>query len=126
MTFVNRQRGAGTRVLLDFELRSHGILPSKINGYANEANTHLEVAINIARGNADVGLGIEGAARSCEIDFIPLFRERYDLVMTLEKYHTPVIKSLLEIITDEDFKKLVAGIGGYDISQTGNTVFYDL
>jgi molybdate-binding protein/DNA-binding transcriptional regulator YhcF (GntR family) len=126
VVFINRQKGSGTRVLLDFELRRHGILPARINGYTHEANTHLEVAIDIARGNADVGLGIEGAARSCEIEFVPLFRERYDLVMTVEKYHTPVIKSLLEIITNEEFKKLVAGIGGYDISQTGNTVLYDL
>ncbi len=126
IVFINRQKGSGTRVLLDFELRHHGIQPLQINGYTHEANTHLEVAINVARGNADVGLGIEGAARSCEIDFLPLFRERYDLVMTVEKFHSQPVRSLLEIITNEEFKKLIAGIGGYDISQTGNTVFYDL
>lgn len=126
VVFINRQKGSGTRVLLDFELRHRGIQPSQINGYTHEANTHLEVAINVARGNADVGLGIEGAARSCEIGFLPLFRERYDLVMTVNKYHSPAVRSLLEIITNEEFKKLVAEIGGYDISQTGNTVFYDL
>jgi len=124
ITFVNRQKGSGTRVLLDMELRQHGIPPSKVNGYERELNTHLEVAVSIARGEADVGLGIEAAAHSSELGFLPLFRERYDLVIPLANYRSKLFAPLLEIISSDDFKKVVANVGGYDTSQTGATTFY--
>lgn len=123
IVFVNRQKGSGTRVLLDLELRQHGIMPSEVNGYEHELDTHMAVAIHIARGKCDVGLGIEAAARACEIDFLPLFHERYDLVMPTAKYHSPLIAPLLEIIATDDFRRLITSIGGYDTAQTGNTSF---
>ena len=122
VTFINRQKGSGTRVLLDLQLRQHGILASEIRGYERELDTHLAVASRIAKGEADVGLGIEAAARSCGLDFLSLFRERYDLVMLKENYLDRAAP-LLELTASEEFKKLVDQVGGYDTSQTGMTTF---
>jgi molybdate-binding protein/DNA-binding transcriptional regulator YhcF (GntR family) len=123
IVFVNRQKGSGTRVLLDLQLKRQGISPSDITGYDVEFNTHLAVASHIAQGNADVGLGIEAAALSCGLAFQPLFRERYDLVIPLANYHSPLLAPMLEIIASDEFKKIVDGVGGYDTSQTGNATF---
>ncbi len=121
--FVNRQKGSGTRVLLDLKLRQSGILASEIRGYERELDTHLAVAATIARGEADVGLGIEAAARSCGLDFLPLFRERYDLVTLEEDYHSKLLFPLLDLIASEDFGKIINQVGGYDTSQIGMTTF---
>jgi molybdate-binding protein/DNA-binding transcriptional regulator YhcF (GntR family) len=121
ITFVNRQGGSGTRVLLDLQLKRQGISPFDIKGYDNEFNTHLAVASHISRGDADVGLGIEAAAISCGLDFISMFRERYDLVIPIENYRSPRFKPMLDIINSSEFKKIVDGVGGYDTSQTGTT-----
>jgi molybdate-binding protein/DNA-binding transcriptional regulator YhcF (GntR family) len=122
--FINRQKGSGTRVLLDFELRKRGIEPSKIKGYEYEVDTHLAVALSIAHGGADVGLGIQAAADASDLGFLPLTRERYDLIIPSENYRDESIRELLIIVTGVDFKKIVANIGGYDTSQTGSTVIF--
>jgi molybdate-binding protein/DNA-binding transcriptional regulator YhcF (GntR family) len=121
ITFVNRQEGSGTRVLLDLQLKRQGISPFDIKGYENEFDTHLAVASQIAHGKADVGLGIEAAAASNGLDFMPMFRERYDLVMPMTNYRSPRFAPMLEIINSDEFKKIVDGVGGYDTSQTGTT-----
>jgi molybdate-binding protein/DNA-binding transcriptional regulator YhcF (GntR family) len=123
IVFVNRQKGSGTRVLLDLQLKRQGISPSEITGYEVEFNTHLAVASHISHGNADVGLGIEAAALSCGLAFQPLFRERYDLVIPIANYRSPRLAPMQEIIASDDFKKIVDGVGGYDTSQTGTTTF---
>jgi len=123
VTFINRQKGSGTRVLLDLKLRHHGVLPSEVTGYEREVDTHLAVATSIARGDADVGLGIEAAARSCDLDFLPLFQERYDLVIPAANFKKRLLKPLLEIVASEDFRALVSNIGGYDASQSGATTY---
>ncbi len=125
ITMVNRQKGSGTRVLLDLKLRELGIQPDKIQGYHNEQDTHLAVATAIAEGKADVGLGIEATARSCNLDFIYLFRERYDLVTPAEKYKSKPVSYLVEMVKSQGFKKAVNQIGGYDTSETGNTNFIE-
>lgn len=119
VTFVNRQKGSGTRVLLDSVLRKHGIQHSEVKGYERELNTHLAVAGDIARGEADVGLGIEAVAQACHLGFLPLFRERYDLVMPVENYRSKLFEPLLAIVKSEEFKKVVDNVGGYDTAQTG-------
>jgi molybdate-binding protein/DNA-binding transcriptional regulator YhcF (GntR family) len=121
--FVNRQRGAGTRVLLDIQLRHLGISPKEIKGYQRELDTHLAVGLSIAHGEADVALGIEAAARSCNINFLPLFRERYDLVIPIANYHSELLAPLLRTIISDEFKAVVNKAGGYDTSQTGATSF---
>ena len=123
LTFINRQEGSGTRVLLDLQLKYNGIMPSQVNGYERELDTHLAVASCISKGEADTGLGIEAAARSCNLDFIPLFRERYDLVIPKEHYSSTLLAPLLELVTKDDFKRVVDQAGGYDTEQTGMTTF---
>jgi molybdate-binding protein/DNA-binding transcriptional regulator YhcF (GntR family) len=123
ITFVNRQKGSGTRVWLDYKLREMGILPNNIKGYLRELDTHLAVAMSIVRGDADVGLGIQAAAYSCTLDFIPAAKERFDLVIPIKYYNSPVFASVIEIVQSEEFKKVVNEMGGYDTTQTGDTVF---
>jgi molybdate-binding protein/DNA-binding transcriptional regulator YhcF (GntR family) len=122
--FINRQRGSGTRVLLDLKLKQTGIFPHEIKGYENELDTHLAVALAIKHGKADVGLGIQAAAKSCGLDFLPLFRERYDLVMTKENYQGQFFAPLLELVTSDEFRNVVNQVGGYDTSQTGLANFF--
>jgi molybdate-binding protein/DNA-binding transcriptional regulator YhcF (GntR family) len=123
ITLINRQKGSGTRILLDQELRRLGIAPSGVKGYAHEVDTHLAIARSIAEGRADVGLGIEAAARACHIDFLPLHRERYDLVIPIEKHKNKKLAPLLKVIASQEFREAVTGAGGYDTSQTGTTAF---
>jgi molybdate-binding protein/DNA-binding transcriptional regulator YhcF (GntR family) len=123
ITLINRQRGSGTRILLDQELRQLGIAPSRVKGYAHEVDTHLAVARSIAEAKADVGLGIEAAARAFHIDFLPLYRERYDLVTPIENYNNKKLAPLLKVIAGKDFQKAVTEAGGYDTSQTGTATF---
>jgi molybdate-binding protein/DNA-binding transcriptional regulator YhcF (GntR family) len=122
VTFVNRQKGSGTRVWLDYKLRELGIQPNNIKGYNRELDTHLAVGMAIVRGEADVGLGIQAAAYTCRLDFIPATSERFDLVIPMKAYESPQIAALLEIIRSDDFKRVVQEMGGYDTSQTGDTV----
>ena len=124
ITFINRQKGSGTRVLLDLQLKRQGISPFEIKGYDVEFNTHLAVASHIAHGDADIGLGIEAAALSCGLGFMPMFRERYDLVIPMANYRSRRLAPMLEIIASDEFKKIVNGVGGYDTSQTGTTTFF--
>ena len=124
ITFVNRQQGSGTRVLLDLQLKKQGISLFDIKGYDVEFTTHLAVASHIAHDSADVGLGIEAAAISNGLDFMPMFRERYDLVIPLAVYKSKRLAPMLEIIASDEFKKIVDGVGGYDTSQTGTTTIY--
>jgi molybdate-binding protein/DNA-binding transcriptional regulator YhcF (GntR family) len=124
ITIVNRQKGSGTRVLLDFELRKSGIDPSRVKGYEREVDTHLTVATSISRGQADVGLGIQAAADANELDFLPILRERYDLIIPRENYNSKLITPLTEIIASTDFRTVVTNIVGYDTSQTGSTTFF--
>jgi putative molybdopterin biosynthesis protein len=119
LRFVNRQRGAGTRVLLDFKLRELGIPTESISGYDREEYTHLAVAAAVQGGRADVGLGILPAARAMGLDFIPLFEEQYDLVIPAEFYDSELIAPMLEMIRSPEFQSEVQSLGGYNVSQMG-------
>ncbi len=119
---VNRQRGAGTRVLLDYELGKLNITPEQVPGYGREEYTHLAVAAAVASGAADFGLGIQAAARALKLDFVPLAHEQYDLVMTRQAYESERLRPLLDLLHDGDFKTAVAAMPGYDVSVMGNIV----
>ncbi|MDP2743651.1 MAG: substrate-binding domain-containing protein [Dehalococcoidia bacterium] len=121
ITFVNRQKGSGTRMLLDSRLLSLGIAPAKITGYKREESTHIGVATLIAGGQADAGLGAESAAGATGLDFIPLLKERYDLVALQETFGQPTMQRLLEVVRSQSFRKMLDSIGGYDLSDTGTT-----
>ena len=122
VVFVNRQRGAGTRVLLDYELKRRGINPRQIKGYERMEYTHLAVAATVKSGAADCGLGILAAARALGLDFIPLFRERYDLVIPREYYESDLLAPLLEVIRSDRFREAVEALGGYDTSIMGEVI----
>jgi putative molybdopterin biosynthesis protein len=121
--FVNRQDGSGTRVLLDFKLKENNIDPSEISGYATLAYTHLEVALAILKGSADIGMGIRAAAKLLDLDFIPVANERFDLIIPNKYYSTHPISALCESLTLDDFKADVARMGGYDTHDTGKVVY---
>ncbi|NLP43553.1 MAG: helix-turn-helix transcriptional regulator [Peptococcaceae bacterium] len=121
--FVNRELGSGTRVLLDEKLRLLRIPHHLINGYYEEEMSHIAVASKVARGEADVGLGNEKAATQVAgLDFIPLQRERYDLVIRQEDLPKAPFKALVEVINSESYRQEVEGMGGYDVSQMGNII----
>ncbi len=122
ISFVNRQRGSGTRVLLDYKLNELDIPSKALTGYEREEYTHLAVAAAVAAGKADVGLGILSAARAMELDFVPLLSERYDLVIPSEFYESDMLQPLLALINSDEFKVEVESLGGYDTSQTGTVL----
>lgn len=119
ITFINRQGGSGTRILLDYKLNQFGIDPKQIKGYDNEEFTHMSVAVAVLSGSADAGLGIFAAANALHLDFIPVVTEQYDLVIPEIFFETENIKILLETIKTADFKKRVELLGGYSTKKTG-------
>jgi putative molybdopterin biosynthesis protein len=125
VSFVNRQRGAGTRVLLDYQLNLLGIAPDSIIGYNQEEYTHLGVAAAVASGRADCGLGIAAAAKALELDFIPLYQERYDLVIPKEYAESDLLTPLFAVLENQEFRAAVAALPGYDVSKMGNLVVED-
>jgi putative molybdopterin biosynthesis protein len=124
VTFVNRQRGAGTRVLLDYVLGQRGLDPAQINGYARQEYTHLAVAAAVKSGAADCGLGILAAARSLDLDFVPLMHERYDLVIPQQYYADALLAPLLTILRDptSPFRRAVQELGGYATPRMGEVL----
>ncbi|MCJ7433189.1 MAG: molybdopterin biosynthesis protein, partial [Anaerolineales bacterium] len=123
--FVNRQRGAGTRVLLDYHLNAMAMSPDSIFGYTQEEYTHLGVAAAIASGRADCGLGIAAAAQALDLDFIPLFQERYDLVIPMEHARSDLLTPLFELLADPAFREVVSHLMGYDVSVMGTIILED-
>ena len=119
VAFINRQRGSGTRMLLDYLLEDEGIAHSGIRGYEREEYTHLAVAANVAGGRADVGVGILSAARAMGMDFVELGTEQYDLVIPAEFYESDLLAPLLDLIRSSDFRRQMDALGGYDTSRTG-------
>jgi putative molybdopterin biosynthesis protein len=117
--YVNRQRGAGTRVLFDHELGRHGIDPAGIDGYAREEPTHLAVAAAVAAGRADCGLGVLAAAQAFALGFVPVAREPFDLVMAPGE---PAAAPLLALLTEPAFRQQVEALGGYTTAETGRRV----
>lgn len=119
VAFINRQPGSGTRILLDYELQKAGIDPKTIGGYRSEEYTHMSVAMAVTSGRADVGLGILAAARALDLDFIPVVRERYDLVIPSDLLDDRRIRLLLDIIRSQQFIDQVLALGGYEVEETG-------
>ncbi len=120
--YVNRQRGAGTRVLFDYHLSQQGISPVSIRGYEQEEYTHLGVAAAIRSGRAECGLGIAAAAQALELDFISLFQERYDLVVPEEHYQSELLQPLWDLLRDQSFRNAVSELPGYDIEPMGTQI----
>ena len=111
--YVNRQRGAGTRILCDYLLEKNGLTPKEIDGYHNEEFTHTAVAALIAAGNADAGLGIYSAAKMYGLNFIPICNETYEFLIDKSYLDNPMVKAFLDVLYSEEFKARLAEMGGY-------------
>lgn len=126
VVFINRQAGAGTRLLTDKHLREFRIKPEDVKGYEREEYTHMGVASAVLTGIADTGLAILASAKALGLDFIPVAKERYDLAIPFEFYDTEMIRALLSIIReDNEFREMVAKLGGYDVSDMGKVMYAD-
>jgi len=123
VTFINRQAGSGTRILLDFKLDRLGLSKSDITGYENEEFTHMAVAVAVLSGAADAGLGIYAAAKALNLDFIPVITESYDLVIPDAFFDTENIQLLLSIIRSGAFIEKVNELGGYHTGHTGEVIW---
>ena len=124
VTFVNRQGGAGTRILLDYQLHKLGIEPMRVRGYTREESTHLAVATAVAQGAADCGMGIQAAAQALNLDFIPVIEERFDLVIPVEHFESALLAPLLALLRRRDtaFRERVTALGGYNTQPMGRVV----
>lgn len=124
VVFVNRQAGAGTRILTDLSLAKAGIDPASVQGYGHEEYTHMGVASAVLSGVADTGLGILAAANALGLDFIPVAEERYDLVIPVRYYETQMVSAVLEIIRgDTGYRQAVEAMGGYDTRDMGKVIW---
>ena len=120
--YVNRQRGAGTRVLLDYRLDKLGIAADEINGYQHEEFSHLSVAAAISSKRADCGLGIAAAAEALGLSFIALYEERYDLIIPAEFFTDSLLSPLLELLAASEFQQAVLSLPGYDVTHMGSLI----
>lgn len=117
--YANRQRGAGTRVLLDYLLRQSGVSPENVRGYEREEPTHTAAAAQVSAGGADCALGILAAARMYELDFLPLWSEQYDLLASLDALENPQVRAFLRVLSSEGFLRRLESLGGYEAENPG-------
>lgn len=121
--YLNRQQGAGTRVLFDYLLRRHGISPDSINGYHREEYTHLAVAAAVKNDTADCALGVFASARALDLDFIPIAEERYDLCILPDLIKPGYLESLKQVISSRQFIQKVSEFGGYSLRNSGEAIY---
>lgn len=126
LSIINRQKGSGTRVYLDQELSRLGIDPEQIGGYDRHVTTHLEVGLRVLRGEADAGVATRTAARLIGLDFAPLIRERFDIVIVKERFFSRGVQALLETVNSREFRTRVESLGGYDTTESGRILATDL
>ncbi|MCI1945717.1 substrate-binding domain-containing protein [Clostridium luticellarii] len=123
ITMINREKGSGTRILLDEHLRQMNILGNQIKGYSRECVSHLAVASIVARGGADLGMGNEKSCSQVDgVDFVPIKEEKYDMVIKKEDINKPSTKAIMDILSSEEFRMEIQGIGGYNISEMGKII----
>ena len=122
VNYVNRQKGSGTRILLDYLLKQNGIEPSQIKGYDREEITHTSVAAAVASGTADAGMGILAAAKIYGLGFIPLVQEQYDLVVAEETMNHPEYARLMEVMKSDEFAQRLEKLGGYQFNNPGEII----
>lgn len=123
LSFINRQPGSGTRILLDYKLGQLGISRSDIPGYENDEYTHMSVAAAVLSGRAKAGLGIKAAALALNLDFLPVVTESYDLIIPGTYYGTRKVQTLLATVRSDEFKRRVMALGGYGVEKTGTVLF---
>ena len=119
LRYVNRQKGSGTRILIDYLCKTHGLDPRSILGYDREEFTHTSVAAQIAAGTADAGMGIYSAAQLYGLDFLPICMEQYDLLISDDAMNTPMVQRLLEVLRSDAFRARLEALGGYRLEHPG-------
>ena len=125
ITFVNRQKGAGTRLLVDYKLKEANIDITKINGYEWESTTHMSVAAAVSSGAADVGVGAYSAAQAMELDFIAIGDEEYDFAVALADLDKEMVQLFIQVLKSKEFKDTLEKMGGYSFSKTGEIITID-
>ncbi|HEX3010501.1 MAG TPA: substrate-binding domain-containing protein, partial [Syntrophomonadaceae bacterium] len=120
--FINRQKGAGTRILLDYLLPKNNLSLDQINGYNREEYTHLAVAASVKNDACDVGMGIYASALAMDLDFIPVTEEQYDICILLNYISQQQLDQLRQVITGSEFKERVNACGGYNLDLSGKVV----
>lgn len=123
--FVNRQRGAGTRMLFDFKLKEYGIETTEINGYDREAATHMAVAALVGSDSADAGMGIRSAAQAMNLDFVPVGNEEYDFAIPKAYLELPHVRAFIEILKSDEFHEKLQELGGYTWDHAGELVYIE-
>ena len=124
ISYVNRQKGSGTRILTDYLIKKEGLKPEQIYGYDREELTHTSVAAQIAGGSADAGMGIYSAAMLYNLDFIPVCTEEYDLIIPDHAWDTPMVRKLIDLLKSEEFKNRMLELGGYNVENPGEEIEY--
>ncbi len=122
---VNRPLGTGTRLLLDYEISKSEITSDAIDGYRDEMSRHLDVGLEVLSGRADAAPAIRAIAGLLDLDFISLRWERFDLLITRERFFEPAIQQFIGLLHDEEFEKLAESFEGYDVSLRGKMIFPD-
>ena len=123
ITFVNREKGSGARVLLDEQLRMNGISTDSLKGYEEELTSHFSVASAVASGQADAGVGIENVTKMINVDFVPLIKEQYDLVILKTKENLELLKTIKEAVCSTEYRSQLEQLNGYDLSLTGKVIY---
>ena len=121
--FINRQEGSGTRLLLDYNLQKKGITPEQITGYQDEVCTHFETGLAIVAHEADAGISTIATAKIFGLDFTPIVRESFDMVLSKDTFFNKGVQIFIEMLNSETFRKKVAPLGNYDFSESGKILF---
>jgi putative molybdopterin biosynthesis protein len=120
--YVNRQRGAGTRLLFDYQLKEAGISPAQINGYTREAANHMAVAAAVKGEGSDAGLGVLSAAIAMDLDFIPIGEEEYDFAVPARFMDLPQIQAFIQVLKERALQEKISALGGYTLNNCGKTI----
>ncbi|MCP4132809.1 MAG: helix-turn-helix domain-containing protein [bacterium] len=120
--FINRQEGSGTRILLDYKLGELGINPELINGYAGEVYTHMEVGLSILSGEANAGMGTVAIANLLGLEFVPVVKESFDMVLSQETFFKKGVQAFIETLNTSEFRKKIASLGSYDFAESGKII----
>ena len=121
--FINRQKGSGTRVLLDHNLKRLKLPVSKITGYEKEAYTHFEVGLSILSKEADVGIATVAVSKLLGLSFIPITQERFDMILSKSTFFEKGIQAFIEVLNSEGFRNRVAKLGNYDFKSSGKILY---
>ena len=123
LRFLNRQAGSGTRLLLDYELGKAGISPEDITGYDDEVFTHIEVGLAVLSGEADTGLATAAVSSILGLDFVPITRERFDMILDQSVFFQKGVQALMDVLTGEEFRKRARNLRSYDFGSSGKIMY---